>query len=65
MKKIIELVNSPDAKNIFDLFSENQGVYLVGGCIRDFLSGKKVEDIDFAVDIEPKEVVKVLTNKNI
>ena len=65
MKKIIELVNSPDAKNIFDLFSENQGVYLVGGCIRDFLSGKKVEDIDFAVDIEPKEVVQVLTNKNI
>lgn len=65
MKKIIELVNLPDVKTIFDLFDKDQGIYLVGGCIRDKISGKKVEDIDFAVDIEPQEIVQILSNKNI
>ena len=65
MKKINELIKLPELKTIFDLFNNNQGIYLVGGCIRDTLSGKEVTDIDFAVDIDPEEVVKILTNNNI
>ncbi len=65
MKKINELIKLPEVKTIFDLFNNNQGIYLVGGCIRDTLSGKKVTDIDFAVDIDPEEVVRILTNNNI
>ncbi|MDG2416904.1 MAG: CCA tRNA nucleotidyltransferase [Pelagibacterales bacterium] len=64
MKKINELIKLPEVRTIFDLFN-NQGIYLVGGCIRDTLSGKEVTDIDFAVDIDPEEVVKILTNNNI
>ena len=64
MKKINELIKLPEVRTIFDLFN-NQKIYLVGGCIRDTLSGKEVTDIDFAVDIDPEEVVKILTNNNI
>ena len=64
MKKINELIKIPEVRTIFDLFN-NQGIYLVGGCIRDTLSGKEVTDIDFAVDIDPEEVIKILTNNNI
>ena len=64
MKKINELIKLPEVRTIFDLFN-NQGIYLVGGCIRDTLSGKEVTDIDFAVDIDPEEVIKILTNNNI
>ncbi|MDA7688122.1 CCA tRNA nucleotidyltransferase [Pelagibacteraceae bacterium] len=65
MKKVNELIKLPEVKTIFNLFNNNQGIYLVGGCIRDALSGKDVTDIDFAVDIDPEEVIKILTNNNI
>ena len=65
MKKLNELIKLPEVKTIFNLFNNNQGIYLVGGCIRDALSGKDVTDIDFAVDIDPEEVIKILTNNNI
>ncbi len=65
MKKVNELIKLPEVKTIFNLFNNNHGIYLVGGCIRDALSGKDVTDIDFAVDIDPEEVIKILTNNNI
>ena len=65
MKKVNELIKLPEVKTIFNLFNNNQGIYLVGGCIRDTLSGKEVTDIDFAIDIDPEEVVKTLSNNNI
>ena len=65
MKKVNELIKLPEVKTIFNLFNNNQGIYLVGGCIRDALSGKDVTDIDFAVDIDPEEVIKILTKNNI
>ncbi len=65
MKKVNELIKLPEVKTIFNLFNNNQGIYIVGGCIRDALSGKDVTDIDFAVDINPEEVIKILTNNNI
>ena len=65
MKKVNELIKLPEVKTIFNLFNNNQGIYLVGGCIRDTLSAKEVTDIDFAIDIDPEEVVKTLSNNNI
>ena len=65
MKTIAEIICSPEVKVIFDIFDEEYDIYLVGGCIRDVLSGKEVVDIDFAISIEPKEVVRVLLNNNI
>ena len=65
MKKVIELIKLPEVKTIFNLFNDSQGIYLVGGCIRDSLLGKEIMDIDFAVDIDPEEVVKILASKNI
>ena len=65
MKKVNELIKLPEVKTIFNLFNNKQGIYLVGGCIRDTLSAKEVTDIDFAIDIDPEEVVKTLSNNNI
>ena len=49
MKKVNELIKLPEVKTIFNLFNNNQGIYLVGGCIRDALSGKDVTDIDLSL----------------
>ena len=65
MKTISDIIGSPEVKIIFDIFDEDHDIYLVGGCIRDVLSGKVALDIDFAINIEPKEVVRVLSNNNI
>lgn len=33
-------------------------VYLVGGCVRDSILGRKIVDIDFATDLLPETVIK-------
>ena len=58
MKKVNALIKLPEVKTIFNLFNNNKGIYLVGGCIRATLSGKEVTDIGFAVDIDTEAVVK-------
>ena len=34
-------------------------VYIVGGAVRDLLSGKKVTDWDFTTSAKPKQIVKL------
>ncbi len=58
-------------KSILKLFSSIQNysndseIRYVGGCIRKILNNETVEDIDLAVNIDPKECTKALIASNI
>ena len=51
-------------KDLHDLFSEQgKKLYLVGGSVRDFLTGDKPKDFDLATDALPDEVLQIIGNK--
>lgn len=51
-------------KDLHDLFSEQgKKLYLVGGSVRDFLTGDKPKDFDLATDALPDEVLQILGDK--
>ena len=41
-------------KTIFELSDYSDDLYLVGGCLRDWVCSKKTNDIDFAFSTDPK-----------
>ena len=49
-----------DLNNLFK--SKNKKLYLVGGCIRDFLIGSNPKDFDLATDALPEEVLLICKN---
>jgi tRNA nucleotidyltransferase/poly(A) polymerase len=51
-------------KDLHDLFSEQgKKLYLVGGSVRDFLTGDKPKDFDLATDALPDEVLEIIGSK--
>ncbi len=46
-------------------FSEKSEVRYVGGCIRKILNFERVDDIDLAANIAPKEIIEVLKKNKI
>ena len=56
INKIFDAINS---------FSENSEVRYVGGCVRKIINEEKVDDIDLAVNLDPKDVCKALKENNI
>ena len=51
-------------KDLHKLFAVNgKKLYLVGGSVRDFLTGDKPKDFDLATDALPDEVLDILDNK--
>lgn len=54
---------SPEIKKLFDIFGDD--IRLVGGCVRDLLLKKKVNDFDFATRFLPAETTKILEENNI
>lgn len=55
-----------EVKKIFEIFSENEvcqnpNILLVGGCVRDLLAEKSVNDFDFATKFLPDEIIEILT----
>ncbi len=47
-------------KSILGMFEKNKfQIYIVGGAVRDFLMGKKLEDWDFTTDAKPEEILKL------
>ena len=56
INKIFDAINS---------FSENSEVRYVGGCVRKIINEEKVDDIDLAVNLNPKDVCKALKENNI
>ena len=54
--KIFEAINS---------YSSESEVRYVGGCIRKIISKEKIDDIDLATNLKPKQVCEALKNNNI
>lgn len=68
-KQFLESLNQRDMWNIIpqsvkelhELFQKNgKKLYLVGGAVRDFLTGDKPKDFDLATDAMPDEVIEIL-----
>ena len=52
-------------KELNSIFTKaGKKLYLVGGSVRDFLTGDKPKDFDLATDALPDEVIKILQSKN-
>lgn len=48
-------------KKLHSLFSENdKKLYVVGGAVRDFLTGDKPKDFDLCTDALPEEVIQII-----
>ena len=46
-------------------YSKNSEIRYVGGCIRKILNKEKIDDIDLAVNLDPKIVCDILKKENI
>ena len=49
--KVFEVINS---------FSSSSEIRYVGGCVRKSINKEKIDDIDLATNLEPKEVCEAL-----
>lgn len=53
-----------DIKDLSDIFKKNgKSLYLVGGAVRDAMTGKIPKDFDVATDATPDEVIEMLNGK--
>ena len=62
------LENIKEARIIFSYLNEpgkETNVRFVGGCVRKAISGEKIDDIDLATTLSPKETKQRLINQNI
>ena len=67
-KSIKFLENIKEARMIFSYLNEigeESKVRFVGGCVRKALCGENIDDIDLATSLEPNEVKKRLTEKEV
>ena len=66
--QIKNLTQNTPANKIFDAinsFSSESEIRYVGGCIRKMIKKEKVDDIDLATNLEPKEICEALNKNNI
>ena len=59
-----------EVKTIFKIFAQNtkqdkDSIRLVGGCVRDLLLEKTVNDFDFATKLQPQEIIAILEKNQI
>ena len=67
-KAIKDLTKNTTANKIFDainLYSSESEIRYVGGCIRKIINKEKVDDIDFATNLEPQQVCEALKKNDI
>ena len=60
-------LKTPTSK-VFDAinyYSSSSEIRYVGGCVRKLINNEKIDDIDLATNLEPKEVCEALKNKKI
>ena len=60
-------INTPSNKifKAINSYSSESEIRYVGGCIRKIINKEKVDDIDLATNLEPKEVCEALKKNNI
>ena len=64
----IDLKNDKSTLLLFSAiedYSQTSEIRYVGGCIRKILNKEAIDDIDFAVNLKPKECIEALKNYNI
>lgn len=62
--QIFKMSIPKEVLELHKLFKKNKyKLYLVGGCVRDALLGKKPKDYDVATDATPAEVEKIIDGK--
>jgi len=67
-KSFLEIAKTTKVSELFKAISNYNDVSeirYVGGCVRKILNNEKFDDIDFATNINPKEVKECLNNNNI
>ena len=67
-QNIKNLTKKTPANKIFDAinsYSSESEIRYVGGCIRKIINKEKVDDIDLATNLEPKQVCEALKKNNI
>ena len=67
-KKIKDLTNNTPAYKIFNAvksFSSDSEIRYVGGCIRKIINEERVDDIDLASNLEPKQICEALKKNGI
>lgn len=53
-------------RKLFKVFLESGAeLFVAGGAVRDALCGKKIQDIDFATNLKPQEIIKLLEKNSI
>jgi poly(A) polymerase len=65
---IKDLTKNTPAQKIFESiisYSSESEIRYVGGCIRKIINKEKVDDIDLATNLEPKQVCEALKKNNI
>ena len=63
-----ELVSNKDIQKLFKLinsYSDESELRFVGGCIRKIISEEKVDDIDLSTNLEPKNIIEILSKNQI
>ena len=63
-----KLSKESEIKKIFKIieeFSSTGEIRFVGGCVRKIIKNEKIDDIDFAVNLNPDEVSEILKQNNI
>ena len=61
-----EWLFAPETANVMTALQSGGGTArFVGGCVRNTLLGRRLNDIDIAVDIDPNVVIRLLTNAGI
>ena len=63
-----ELSSKSSTSKVFDAinsYSSSSEIRYVGGCIRKIINNEKIDDIDLATNLEPKEVCKALKKNQI
>ena len=63
-----ELKKNTDVKRIFDAINEYSNISeirYVGGCVRKIINKELVDDIDLAVNLDPKEIIQIFKTNNI
>ena len=67
-QRIKDLSRNTPVSKIFDAinsYSNESEIRYVGGCIRKIINNEKIDDIDLATNLDPKQVCKILKKNNI
>ena len=67
-RSLKELSSKSSSSKVFDAinsYSSSSEIRYVGGCIRKIINNEKIDDIDLATNLEPKEVCEALKKNQI